>query len=86
MPKPFWDVADRTTRRPSKLCVCRGALTTRHADNSGIGDEELARLSPQGASVVADHRTAEGLGWVVMTDPEGNEFCIERSDTERAGA
>jgi predicted enzyme related to lactoylglutathione lyase len=49
-------------------------------------DEEVARLSALGASVIADHRTADGLGWVVMTDPEGNEFCIERSDAERAGA
>ena len=48
-------------------------------------DVEVARLSALGASVVADHRTAEGLGWVVMTDPEGNEFCIERSNAERAG-
>ena len=47
-------------------------------------DEEVARLSALGASVIADHRTADGLGWVVMTDPEGNEFCIERSDAERA--
>jgi predicted enzyme related to lactoylglutathione lyase len=46
-------------------------------------DEEVARLSELGASVIADHRSAEGLGWVVMTDPEGNEFCIERSDAER---
>jgi predicted enzyme related to lactoylglutathione lyase len=49
-------------------------------------DEEVARLSALGASVIADHRIADGLGWVVMTDPEGNEFCIERSDAERAGA
>jgi predicted enzyme related to lactoylglutathione lyase len=46
-------------------------------------DEEVARLEALGAAVVADHRTAEGLGWVVMTDPQGNEFCIERSDKER---
>jgi predicted enzyme related to lactoylglutathione lyase len=46
-------------------------------------DEEVARLRVLGAGVVADHRTAEGLGWVVMADPEGNEFCIERSDKER---
>lgn len=49
-------------------------------------DEEVARLSALGASVIADYRTAEGLGWVVMADPEGNEFCIERSDAERARA
>jgi hypothetical protein len=32
-----------------------------------------------------DHRTAEGPGWVTLQNPEGNEFCIERSDAERAG-
>ena len=46
-------------------------------------DEEVERLVSLGASVVADHRTAEGLGWVVMGDPEDNEFCIERSNKER---
>ena len=46
-------------------------------------DEEVVRLESLGASLVADHRTPEGLGWVVMSDPEGNEFCIERSDKER---
>src|SRR4051794_41747846 len=25
-----------------------------------------------------------GIGWVVLQDPEGNEFCILRSDEERA--
>jgi len=24
--------------------------------------------------------------WVVMADPEGNEFCVERSAEERAAA
>lgn len=48
-------------------------------------DEEVARLQGLGASVDADHRTPEGPGWVVMTDPEGNEFCVERSAAERAG-
>jgi hypothetical protein len=26
----------------------------------------------------ADHRRAAGSGFVVLTDPEGNEFCAER--------
>ena len=43
-----------------------------------------SRLQGLGASVDADHRTPEGRGWVVMTDPEGNEFCVERSAAERA--
>lgn len=46
-------------------------------------DEEIARLAGLGARLVADHRTSDGLGWVVLTDPEGNELCIERSDKER---
>jgi len=25
----------------------------------------------------------DGTGWVVLTDPEGNEFCILRSEAER---
>jgi hypothetical protein len=26
---------------------------------------------------------ADGGGWVVLQDPEGNEFCVERSQAER---
>lgn len=48
-------------------------------------DEEVDRLVGIGAAVVADHRTPDGAGWVVMADPEGNEFCVERSDAEREG-
>jgi predicted enzyme related to lactoylglutathione lyase len=48
-------------------------------------DEEVVRLQGLGASIEADHRTPEGRGWVVMTDPERNEFCVERSAAERAG-
>jgi hypothetical protein len=35
------------------------------------------------ALLVADRRNADGSGWVVLADPEGNEFCVERSDAER---
>jgi uncharacterized protein (TIGR03086 family) len=31
-----------------------------------------------------DQRRPDGGGWVVLCDPEGNEFCAERSDAERA--
>jgi predicted enzyme related to lactoylglutathione lyase len=47
-------------------------------------DEEVERLRSAGATVVGDHRKPDGTGWVVMADPEGNEFCIVRSDAERA--
>ena len=48
-------------------------------------DEELARLLSLGAVQVADHRGIHGpgSGWVVLADPEGNEFCILRSAAER---
>jgi predicted enzyme related to lactoylglutathione lyase len=50
---------------------------------AGTRDETVARLLEAGATVFEDHRTADGLGWVTMRDPEGNEFCIERSAGER---
>jgi hypothetical protein len=52
----------------------------------GTRDDELARLLAHGASQVADHRgsSGPGTGWVVLADPEGNEFCILRSQAEIA--
>jgi predicted enzyme related to lactoylglutathione lyase len=50
----------------------------------GGRDAELGRLLGLGARVVDDQRNADGSGWVVLADPEGNEFCILRSDAERA--
>jgi hypothetical protein len=49
-------------------------------------DEEVERLLGIGASQVADFRGkyGPGTGWVVLTDPEGNEFCILRSEGEIA--
>jgi hypothetical protein len=47
-------------------------------------DEEVIRLVELGATVVADHRQNELAGWVVLADPEGNEFCVELSAGERA--
>lgn len=48
----------------------------------GMRDEELVRLLGLGATTVADHRNPDGTGWVVLADPEGNEFCILRSQAE----
>ncbi len=52
----------------------------------GTRDEELAVLQAHGAAIVADHRgsTGPGTGWVVLADPEGNEFCLLRSAAEVA--
>ncbi|MCF6524232.1 VOC family protein [Streptomyces sp. JJ36] len=47
-------------------------------------DEEVERLLALGATLVADHRRPDGTGWATLADPEGNEFCVERSAAERA--
>jgi len=46
-------------------------------------DTEVERLLGLGASVVVDRREPDGTGWVVLADPEGNEFCVLRSAAER---
>ena len=51
--------------------------------DQGTRDEMVERAVAAGASVIGDHRTDEGSGWVTLADPEGNEFCIERGVTER---
>jgi hypothetical protein len=40
---------------------------------SGTRESEVERLVGLGAAVVADE---PDFHWVVMTDPEGNEFCV----------
>jgi predicted enzyme related to lactoylglutathione lyase len=46
-------------------------------------DTEVERLLNLGASLVADHRKPDGWGWVVLADPEGNEFCVLLAESER---
>ncbi|MCE7001877.1 VOC family protein [Kibdelosporangium philippinense] len=60
----------------NRMHICLQPDTTR--------DEEVARLVGLGASVLEDFRRTDGTGWVVLADPEGNEFCVERSLAERA--
>ncbi|MFD0163659.1 VOC family protein [Streptomyces decoyicus] len=42
---------------------------------AGGRDTEVERLRALGARVQS-HVRAQGGEWVVMTDPEGNEFCV----------
>jgi hypothetical protein len=37
--------------------------------------DEVARLTGLGATAVVE-RSLGRLRWTVMTDPEGNEFCV----------
>ena len=54
---------------------------------AGTRDAEWRACSTLGATVVADHRDVRGpgTGWFVLADPEGNEFCILRSQDEVEG-
>ncbi|HWG23488.1 VOC family protein [Actinospica sp.] len=49
-------------------------------------DQALVRMLELGAGLVEDRREPDGTGWVVLADPEGNEFCLERSRTERSAS
>lgn len=52
----------------------------------GRRDDEVERITALGGVVVADRRDIHGpgAGWVTMADPEGNQFCVLRSEAERA--
>ncbi|MFI7679986.1 VOC family protein [Actinophytocola sp. NPDC049390] len=62
----------------NRLHLCLRPETTR--------DQEVERLLGLGATFVADHRNPDGTGWAVLADPEGNEFCVLRSESDRAGS
>lgn len=54
----------------------RGGKNRVHIDLRGEPREAAAeRLTKLGAAVKEEHRQP-GLVWIVLTDPEGNEFCI----------
>lgn len=65
----------------------RAAKNRMHVDlqpTDRTRDEEVERLVALGATLVEDHRSDDGLGWVWLADPEGNDFCVERGVAERA--
>ena len=45
-------------------------------------DQETERLIAHGATVLRDRRRPDGSGWFTLADPEGNEFCVLRSEAE----
>jgi hypothetical protein len=51
---------------------------------TGTRDDEVARMLGSGATLVNDLRGqwGPGSGWAVLADPEGNEFCILRTQAE----
>jgi predicted enzyme related to lactoylglutathione lyase len=68
--------------RDAKQVKNRLHLDLNHGD--GTLAAELKRLTALGATVLARHNRGPGLGWVVLADPEGNEFCVQSSDAEVA--
>jgi predicted enzyme related to lactoylglutathione lyase len=63
-------------RTKNRIHLCLRPETSR--------DQEVERLLGIGAALVTDHRNPDGSGWVVLADPEGNEFCVLRSESDRA--
>ncbi len=45
-------------------------------------DDQVSRAVELGATIIGDFRKEDGSGWVTLADPEGNEFCVERSEAE----
>ncbi|GGK81183.1 glyoxalase [Sphaerisporangium melleum] len=56
------------------------------AEPGGTRDEQVERVIGLGAKMYEDHRQGDGSGWATLLDPEGNEFCVCRSNAERAAA
>jgi predicted enzyme related to lactoylglutathione lyase len=59
-----------------KVPEAKTAKNRLHVDLTAADrDAEVERLVGLGATKVAEH-DEYGVSWVVLTDPEGNEFCV----------
>lgn len=81
---PFWIAAAPAGGWPRLVFVTvpeQKAVKNRvHLDLMPDGRDqagELKRLTALGARVIDDRRELDPGGWVVLADPEGNEFCLE---------
>ncbi|WP_298339115.1 VOC family protein [Ferrimicrobium sp.] len=81
---PFWLVGEREVGCVRlvfvKVAETKQTKNQLHLDvlpEGGSQAQEVARLEALGATIVEDRRSVEPGGWVVMADPEGNEFCVE---------
>jgi predicted enzyme related to lactoylglutathione lyase len=77
-PAIFFNQVPEPKTVKNRLHLCLRPKTTR--------DEEVERLLGLGAALVHDRRNADGTGWAVLADPEGNEFCVLNSAAERTAA
>ena len=80
---PYWLVGEPDGAGPRLVFVnvpeAKTVKNRVHLDllPEGSQAEELARIVSLGARVIQDRRQARPGGWVVMVDPEGNEFDLE---------
>ncbi len=84
---PFWLVADPDREGVHLVFVevpeAKTVKNRVHLDlvpEGGSQADELARLEALGAVIVDDRRGATPGSWIMMADPEGNEFCLEEGD------
>ena len=54
-----------------------GGLETPADERAGLVASMVERLQQAGASTVDERNGPFGEHWVVMQDPEGNEFCVQ---------
>ena len=66
--------------------VMRKSVGTPSLAASSVSEYCVFAMHTGVAPDLEDRRTADGRGWFVMADPEGNEFCILRSAAERRAA
>lgn len=64
----YFENVPEQKERKNRVHVCLQAGRER--------DAEYERILGLGATLVADRREDDGGGWVVLADPEGNEFCV----------
>lgn len=48
-------------------------------------DEVRARVEELGGSLLFDRSSDDGFRWLVLADPEGNEFCVSADEGEAGG-
>ena len=84
---PFWLVADGESGGVHLVFVevaeVKAVKNRVHLDLTpaeGSQEEEVARLVGLGARILDDRRESTPGGWLVMADPEGNEFCLEQGE------
>lgn len=75
-PVLYFNQVPEPKRTKNRIHLCLRPETSR--------EQEVVWLLGLGATFVADHRNPDGSGWAVLADLEGNEFCVLRSESDRA--